>query len=59
MVSFRVARDSLVEGVAGEMATLRQHTTSSPFQDAIVRSCLASTNLRRLFQIVIAGREAR
>jgi hypothetical protein len=58
-VNFRVARDSLVEGAAGEMAILRQQTTSSPFQDAIVKSCLASTNLRRLFQAVIAGRETR
>jgi hypothetical protein len=53
-----LARDSLVEGVACKMATLRQQTTSGPFQGAIVKSCLASTNLRMPFQVVIAGREA-
>ena len=45
--------------VAGEMAILRQQTTSSPFHDAIGKSRLASTNLSRLFQVVIAGRETR
>ena len=59
MVSFRIVRDSLGEGVAGEMVILRQQTTSRSFQDAIVKTRLASTNLRRLFQVVIAGREAR
>ena len=53
------ASDSLVEEVADEMAILRQQTTSSPFQDAIVKSCLTSTNLRALFQVVVAGREKR
>jgi hypothetical protein len=41
------------------VAILRQQTTSSPFRDAVVKSCLASINLKKLLQVVIAGREAR
>ena len=57
LTDFRVAGDSLIEGLAGEMAILRQPTTSSPSRMPSSKSFLASTNLGG--QAVIAGRETR